>query len=92
LGSGRQVDEQQKIHSSVLSLGAAYKPSAELPEGRTLNDLVESDAFENARSILGSLLRIGSDGSEQLIVPENIDYQITELLKHADKGVSTAHI
>jgi hypothetical protein len=87
LGKGRRIVKQQKIHFSVLSLGEKYKLHARLPEGHTLSNLLESDAFENTRSILGSLLSIGPDGAEQAIVLDNIDCKTTELLKHVDRGV-----
>jgi hypothetical protein len=76
----------------VSSLGSAYEPSARLPEGETLEDLLESDAFESARSIVGSLLKIGEDGSEQVDVPEDIDYQTTKLLEFVDNSAPRSFV
>jgi hypothetical protein len=91
-GKGRQVVDGQRIHASVSTLGAAYKPRALLPNEENLDNIRESDAFESARSIIGSLLKQDDDGSERVIVPEDIATQTTELLEYVDKSAYVAHI
>jgi hypothetical protein len=86
-GKGRQAVDQQRTHISVLSLGSAYKSRARLPEEPTLEELLEADSFERARSIVGSLLKKEKDGSEEVVVPKDIDTQAAKLVKHVDSSV-----
>jgi hypothetical protein len=84
--------DKKRIHVSVSSLGSAYKQRARLPEGETLEDLLESDSFEIACSIVGSLLKKEEDGSKQVVIPEDIDGQAAKLLESVDNSVPSLPI
>jgi hypothetical protein len=86
LGRGRQIVDEQKVHSSVMSLDD-YTPCALLPIGKQLYNLQDYDPFERARSILALLLTEDENGSKRVDDPETIKSLSTELLDCIDNSM-----